>query len=304
MKAGDRLRRAGFVAAALAAALVCGPSAAQTGASAARDPLGGRLGALEAAFTPAEALRQHQLINAAIEGLAPQRAGQVDVYVVAAGLWGDPVFESEATQAAAALSQALGAQGRTLVLTAGGPPGARRFPAANPHHLQIALGRVGALIDPAEDLVVVFLTSHGNPTGMAFHEQTRLRGTLSPPALAAALTAAGISRRVVIVSACYSGVFVAPLANEDTIVLTAAARDRQSFGCQPEREWTYFGDALINQGLRAGKPLLQAFEEGRGLIDQWERRDNFTPSNPQSHIGSRAQRALQTAEAAAGAGRE
>jgi Peptidase C13 family len=56
--------------------------------------------------------------------------------------------------------------------------------------------------------------------------------------------------RVVIVSACYSGVFVGPLANDNTLVITAAYFDHSSFGCQDKVKWTYFGDAFFNRALR------------------------------------------------------
>lgn len=288
-----------FKIAMLALLALCAPLAAAQGPAAPQDPFRNQVGALSLAFSPPEALRQHQLLTAALDGLRPQRPGVQDVYVVAAGLWGDPVFEREASRTAEALMRGLGAQGRTLVLTAGAGAAPRTFPAASPDNLQIALGQVGALIDPEEDLVVLFLTSHGAPQGLSLHEQSRMRGVFSPAALAGSLREAGVSRRIVIISACYSGVFISPLANDDTVVLTASARDRTSFGCQPENEWTYFGDAVINQGVMQGKPLLQAFTEGQALIAQWEARDGFTPSNPQSYIGDDALVALRNAEAAA-----
>lgn len=284
----------------LAVLALCAPLATAQGPSASQqDPFRNQVGALAIAFSPPEALRQHELLNAALDGLQPQRPGVQDVYVIAAGLWGDPVFESEASRSADALARSLGAQGRTLVLSAGAGSAPRTYPAASPDHLQIAIGKVGDLIDPAEDLVVLFLTSHGAPNGLSLHEQTRMRGVFSPTALASSLRDAGVNRRIVIISACYSGVFLMPLANDDTIVLTAAARDRTSFGCQPENEWTYFGDAVVNRGLMQGKPLLQAFTDGQALIAQWEARDGFTPSNPQSYLGDNALIALRDAEAAA-----
>jgi hypothetical protein len=254
------------------------------------------MGAMELAFSPQEALRQHDLMAASLNGLRPERAGVQDVYVIAAGLWGDPVFEREASRSAEALAESLGAEGRAIVMTAGGPIGPRSYPAASPEHLQQAIGKVGALINPTEDLVVVFITSHGSPAGAALHEQGRLRGTLSPNALAGSLREAGIARRIVIVSACYSGVFVPALANDDTIVMTAASADRQSFGCEPNNDWTFFGDALISHGVMQGKPLLRAFEEGRTLISQWEQRERATPSNPQIFVGDNAVEALRAIE--------
>ena len=57
--------------------------------------------------------------------------------------------------------------------------------------------------------------------------------------------------------------------NDDAIILTAAAPDCSSFGCQ--RNWTFFGDALFNQNLRNGGSLLGAFDRAKVLIERWER---------------------------------
>ena len=62
---------------------------------------------------------------------------------------------------------------------------------------------MGALIDPNEDLVVVFITTHGSPDGSAaLRELNRMFGALRPP-LRDLLVGAGIRSRVVIVSACF-----------------------------------------------------------------------------------------------------
>ncbi len=112
-------------------------------------------------------------------------------------------------------------------------------------------------------------------------------------------TQAGIVNRVVIVSACFSGAFIAPLADDNTIVLAAAAPDRTSFGCQPEREWTFFGDAYFNHAVRGGAGLLPAFDQAKTLIAQWEAAQHLTPpSNPQKWVGGHAAEMLRRAEAA------
>ena len=69
------------------------------------------------------------------------------------------------------------------------------------------------------------------------------------------------------------------------IVLTAADEKSTSFGCSNEREWTYFGDALFNHGLRPEVSLEEAFRAARETIAQWEARDGLQPSNPQAHFG-------------------
>jgi hypothetical protein len=220
--------------------------------------------------------------------------------MITASLWSDPVFEREATQAEAILRQHLGADGRSIVLSAGGN-GERRYPSATPDDIAAAIGRVGAVIDPNEDLVVLFMTSHGSPDGsMALREHNRLGASMRPTHFRDMLAAAGIRNRVVIVSACFSGAFIAPLMDDNTIILTAAAPDRSSFGCQPQRDWTFFGDAYFNQSLRDNRSMVEAFDDAKVLIERWEREQNLTPpSNPQRHVGSHAADLLRRAERSA-----
>jgi len=261
------------------------------------DPFGGQFGVVERVSPPAEAAHLAKLMGDALEALAPQRPGQLDVYVISASLWSDPVFEREASEAAGILTQHFGAQGRSITLSAGGLP-ERRFPAATPNNLSAAIGQVGALIDPDEDLVVLFLTTHGGRDGTAaLREHNRLGAGLRPAHLRELLAQANIRNRVVIVSACYSGAFIAPLMDDNTIVLTAAAPDRTSFGCQPSRDWTFFGDAYFNNALRGGASLVPAFDQAKTLIQRWEREQNLTPpSNPQRYVGSNASAMVQRAE--------
>lgn len=281
---------------ALAIVLLIEPAQAQQ-----RDLFGGQFGAVETASAPAEAARQAKLMGDALNGLAPQRPGQLDVYLVSVSLWGEPVFEREATQAAAILQSHFDIENRSIVLSAGTGGGPRAYPAATPNNIAAAIGEIGARIDADEDLVVVFFTSHGSPDGAAvLQESARVRGVLRPTHLRDMLNQAGIRNRVVIVSACFSGAFIAPIADDNTIVLTAAAPDRTSFGCQPSREWTFFGDAYFGHAMRDGASLLTSFDQAKTLIERWEREQNLTPpSNPQRFVGARAADMVSRAEAGA-----
>jgi hypothetical protein len=99
----------------------------------------------------------------------------------------------------------------------------------------------------------------------------------------------------VIVSACYSGIFARELADERTLVITAAAADKPSFGCRDGAAWTYFGDAFFNKSLRGEARLDAAFEKARGLVTQREEREGFDPSNPQIAGGGAVLERLKTA---------
>jgi hypothetical protein len=216
-------------------------------------------------------------------GLAPQRPGQTDVYILSFGLWGpQSVFESEAKGAARILEAQLGSKGRSIVRF-----NTKRRAGATPQTLLAAAQAAGRALDPAEDIVVLVLTSHGAPEGIglvAAGQETRL---VTPGDVKALLAETGAQHRVVIVSACYSGVFANALADERTLVITAAAADKPSFGCQDGATWTYFGDAFFNKALRGERRLDTAFEKARGLVTQRERREGFDPSNPQIAGGAR-----------------
>ncbi|MEJ0022190.1 MAG: C13 family peptidase [Alphaproteobacteria bacterium] len=224
--------------------------------------------------------------------------GTHDVYIMTAGLWSDHVFEHEAAGAAEILTQRYGAAGRTLILATDYTPASRGFPAATPEHLVAAFDAIGAKMNKDEDLFVLFMTSHGGPnSGIALRDRDRMDYTMTPANLRGVLDKAGIKKRVLILAACYSGQFVPAFSNDpNTILLTAASKDRPSFGCQPERDWTYFGDAFFNRALRAGGGLVPAFQRARKQIAQWEAADGSDPSDPQLYVGAEAAKLLGEVE--------
>ncbi len=140
-------------------------------------------------------------------------------------------------------------------------------------------------MDKSEDVLILFMTSHGTRAGFGLQLPGRPPVEFAPRELAKILDSAGIQNRVVIVSACYSGIFVPPLANDNTIVITAADARNPSFGCAPGREWTFFGDAFFNRALRPGMDLSSTFNRARITISEWELAENLSPSNPQGHFG-------------------
>lgn len=209
-------------------------------------------------------------------GLAPQRPGQTDVYILSFGLWGpQSVFESEAKGAARILEAQLGSKGRSIVQF-----NTKRRAGATPQSLLAAATAAGQTLDPAEDIVVLVLTSHGAPEGIGL-VAGRDALLVTPGDVRRLLDQTRAQHRVVIVSACYSGVFARDLADARTLVITAAAADKPSFGCRDGATWTYFGDAFFNKALRGERRLDVAFERARGLVTQREQREGFDPSNPQ-----------------------
>ena len=229
---------------------------------------------------------QPALLQAAFARLAPQRKATTDVYAIAVAGWADQdVFVKEVEGALAAMEQILPIRDRTLRLV-NSAESIETTPLASRRTIAAAVRAVGKAMDKNEDVLVLFMTSHGGQAGIALQLPGGGSTVLGPHELKAMLDGEGIKNRVVIVSACFGGVFVEPLADDDTIVLTAADAHNSSFGCAAGRDWTYFGDALFRQGMRQGMDLKRAFDHARILIRSWEMMDRLPPSNPQGHFGA------------------
>lgn len=133
-----------------------------------------------------------------------------------------------------------------------------------------------------EDLVFIYLTSHGTAEHELVLEQPRLElGDLSAEDFASLLAPLKDRDKIIVVSACYSGGFIEPLKNEKTLVITASRADRVSFGCSEEADFTYFGDALFGQALTTTDDLQSAFQQAAAIVAQREQAENFEASEPQ-----------------------
>jgi hypothetical protein len=243
-----------------------------------------------------EMLADRRRLDAALAALQPQRRGTIDVYVISVALDSDPVFAREAREAGKVLSRRYAAEGRTITLA--GPDGrSAGLPKGSLTSLTVALARVAEVMDPAEDVLVLYTTSHGAPEGLAYHEGDIGYGLLAPSRLGVVMGELGIKRRVLMLSACFTGVFVPFMAGPDTAIVTAASSDRTSFGCQAENDWTFFGDALINNALRKPQSFTSAVDEARRSISTWENQSALQPSLPQVVIGERAKVWLAALEA-------
>jgi hypothetical protein len=248
--------------------------------------------------TPAWHLAQHQKLSGAIAKIQPQRAGVVDAYVVVVGLDSDPVFQKESTEVMKVLQRRFGAAGRSLLLVAGAGTGAADAPQGSPANLATALAAIAAKMNVKEDVLIFYSTSHGDKKlGLVYRDGENGFGMIAPKRMKSLLDELGIERRVMLLSACYTGVFVPELESKDSIIMTAASAYRPSFGCTPGNDWTFFGDALINNALRKPQPLSKAAEEATGLIALWEAKMSLQPSLPQVSIGEDSGKWLTLLEA-------
>jgi peptidase C13-like protein len=203
---------------------------------------------------------------------AVENTGKVGV--VSFGLFGDQsVFRSEATGAAEVIA------GRFKTGPVDVAYNSRRGGNATIESLASSLRAVADHLDPERDVLFLVLTSHGSPDGLAI-KAGRLTEMLTPSRLADMLAKTGVRHKVVVISACYAGVFIPQLANPNVLVITAADANHSSFGCQDKAKWTYFGQAFFNDALRRTVSLKNAFLIARSLVRTRELREHFEPSNP------------------------
>lgn len=129
---------------------------------------------------------------------------------------------------------------------------------------------------------LAYFTSHGSPDGIVMNE-----GIFSPDQMEQILSnACGDRPTVVIVSACFSGVFVPVLAGPGRFVFTAARPDRTSFGCGESDKYTFF-DTCFLQSLPANSDFPDLAETVKSCVGAREQKIGVEyPSEPQLYIGA------------------
>jgi hypothetical protein len=141
--------------------------------------------------------------------------------------------------------------------------------------------RLITLANQAPDGCLIYFTSHGAPTGVVLGD-----GIWGPGAIGEMVDAAcGARPTVVVVSACFSGVFVPALEGPNRMILTAARPDRTSFGCGQQDRYTYF-DGCFLQSMSEAHNFTALAEMTRECVARLETATHVSPpSEPQISIG-------------------
>ncbi len=224
-------------------------------------------------------LEQGRLLDAAIAKL-PASTPAIELYTLTlAGDGKQSVFMREADYVGDLLQERFAAHGRITLVNH------RDHLADRPLATSASLGRsIQALAERSgkEDLIFIYLTSHGSAQHELNLDQPRLQlNDLPADELAALLAALKDRHKVLVISACYSGGFIPKLKDEKTLVITAARADRVSFGCSEENDFTYFGRALFAEALQQTDDLQRAFDLAKASVAAREETDGFEPSEPQ-----------------------
>ncbi|MFL5237813.1 MAG: C13 family peptidase [Rhizomicrobium sp.] len=128
---------------------------------------------------------------------------------------------------------------------------------------------------------MLYFSSHGAPSGLVLGERI-----LTPVRLDNIVSlSCGERPTVVVISSCYSGVFVNALARPNRMIITAARRDRTSFGCGGTNRYPYF-DACFLAAMPEAKDFRTAAVDADRCVARLERQTRMSPpSDPQIFVG-------------------
>jgi len=202
--------------------------------------------------------------------------------VLVAGDDSAPVFENAVTDLSAQFRQ----RGVTDIRVLSASPRASRSETrATASNLDQALASLNI---GDGDGCLLYFTSHGSETGLLMSQDKENEQNFSPEMMGRLLNAYCAGRpAVVVVSACHSGTFLRDgVVADDRIVLTAARKERVSFGCDFRLRYNYFDGCLLNEIKRAST-WADLFGRTRGCIERLEKGLNERPSEPQASFGDK-----------------
>lgn len=240
---------------------------------------------------------QPALLERGLDALAPERPGVTDIYFVGFAAYAhEDVFMKEIRVIEQLFRERFDAAGRTIALV-NNPKTAQELPVATVTNLTRVLRHVGSVMNREEDVLVLYVTSHGTEKHRLAVVNSPLKlDDITPAGLKRALDESGIKWRVLAISACYAGGFIAPFKDETTLIMTAADAVKPSFGCGTESDFTFFGKAVFDEELRRTHSFADAFARARETIARREREHRFEPSNPQIHVGRAIAQKLREVE--------
>lgn len=230
---------------------------------------------------------QQALLADTLAAVQPRQAGRTNVFGLVYAPYAQSVFVRESAMVAGVLQERFGAQGHVVQLV-NHPSVTDSLPWATNQNLRTSLEALAKQMDTEQDVLVLYFSSHG---GADFKLATRHWPldvpVLTPQMLRSMLDEVGIRNRVIAVSACYAGGWIAPLQSDNTLVMTAADATHTSYGCGSKSPLTYFGRAVFDEQLRKTYSFEEAFATAVPIIQQREiegkKTDGF--SNPQIAVG-------------------
>ena len=251
---------------------------------------------VEPVLEEAALYEQPRLLQQALNRIDPSIPGKSDWYFMGvAGFSEQNVFRSEINKVRELFDVRFGTSGHSLALINNNYTWLDE-PIATKTSILRGLKTIGQQMNADEDVLFLTLSSHGDENVIQLANPPLAMDNLDATWLREALDASGIRWRVIVVSACYSGSFIDELASPTTVIITASAADKMSFGCTNSAEMTYFGQAFFAESLRENTSFSDAFKDAAYRVQERELYMGFEPSEPQMVIGSLMETALPAFE--------
>ncbi len=227
-------------------------------------------------LTLAASAQQRQAMNAGEKGR--------QLFYVGLGLYSERWSEDDVVELAGQLQQTSKYNVVPLIASNVTSP-QRHYPVADDANIANLIDTAAKRAGP-NDLVFVDISSHGGPEVLARKVGNGQPTEMSSRGLARRLAPLAGHRTVIVVSACYSGSLIRDLRAPERIIITAARADRSSFGCSPDSRHTFFGEAELRAFGTPDRSLDQVFAAIQQEVARMERRERYTPSEPQVSVGS------------------
>lgn len=237
---------------------------------------------------------QQELLEKSWGKLESNDPDKIDLYFL--GISGDgsqAVFRREIQFVQDYFDKNLNTQNKSIALI-----NARKtieeIPLATTTSIKGTLQEIAKRMDTENDILFIYMSSHGSKEFEFSLNQTKMDlPDISAQTLADIINDLPIRWKVIIVSACYSGGFIPPLENDNTLIITAAAPEQTSFGCSNEAEFTYFGEAYFKDALSQTSNFVKAYDLALEIVTQREKLEGYDPSRPQIHKPDAIQKQLE-----------
>ena len=234
-----------------------------------------------------------------INSLQDDRKGVTDVYFIGfAPYAGEDVFLHEATYARNLFDLQYDTMNRSALLV-NNKKTLNLYPVANLENLEMVFKKTGSIINPDEDIVIFYITSHGaedKGIELKYTDSSQVKPNvnyLEAGTIRRLFDENNIKFRVIIALSCFSGGLIDQLKNINTLIITSAGRHKPSFGCGHHGDFTQFGEAYFKDALGRSKDLISAFDFAATRIEMLERKMDLSPSEPQIFIGENIRSQLE-----------
>ncbi len=236
---------------------------------------------------------QPRLLERALATIKPGSAAHNLYFVGAAGFADQDVFMKEVQFVQSVLQRRYAGSVQSITLI-NNPKTASQVPIASSTSLRAALKKIGRVMNREHDLLFLFLSSHGGKDFKFSLEFGNMHfNDLDPEVLREMLDEAGIVHRVIVISSCYSGGFIDPLKDDNSLIISASAANKTSFGCSNDADLTYFGRAYFQNGLKKTTSLIDAFALAKTEVAEREKQDGYESSDPQIWVGKHIKHSLE-----------